>query len=97
MWFLGFQVLLLLTSQVPKINAAPSVSATFSNAIQYQFDTDGNAIDLTSGRVDYLGGSYIWYGLTFGTYWGSTFLAIPGCLKRRYSGDIIAFDFLVCS
>jgi hypothetical protein len=59
---------------VPKINAAPSVSATFSNAIQYQFDTDGNAIDLTSGRVDYLGGSYIWYGLTFGTYRGALFL-----------------------
>jgi hypothetical protein len=68
MWFLGIQVLFLLSSQVPKANAAPSVSATFSTAIQYQFDTDGNAIDLTSGGVDYLGGSYVWYGLTFGTY-----------------------------
>jgi len=73
MWFLGIQVLLLLGSQVPKTNAAPSVSATFSTAIQYQFDTDGNAIDLTSGRVDYLGSSYVWYALTFGRMGGALF------------------------
>lgn len=43
--------------------AATSISRTFSNAVLYQFDTDGNAIDLTSAKIDYLGGAYIWYGL----------------------------------
>jgi hypothetical protein len=36
------------------------VTTTFSNAIHYQFDTDGNAIDLTSAKIDHLGGAYVW-------------------------------------
>ncbi|KAL2074477.1 hypothetical protein VTL71DRAFT_8255 [Oculimacula yallundae] len=59
-------IILILGTVVSWISAAPSVSTTFSNAIQYQFDTDGNAIDLTSGKVDWLGGAYVWYGLHFG-------------------------------
>ncbi|KAH7418159.1 glycosyl hydrolase [Cadophora sp. MPI-SDFR-AT-0126] len=59
-------VLLILGTIVSWISAAPSVSTTFSNAVQYQFDTDGNAIDLTSGKIDFLGGAYVWYGLHFG-------------------------------
>ncbi len=42
------RVLLLLGYIVSAVIAAPSVTTTFSNTIQYQFDTNGNAIDLTS-------------------------------------------------
>lgn len=42
------KVLSILGTVVSWISAAPSVSTTFNNAVQYQFDTDGNAIDLTS-------------------------------------------------
>jgi hypothetical protein len=41
------------------VSAASSVSATFNNAIKYQFDTDGNAIDSTSGKIDFLNGEYV--------------------------------------
>ena len=40
-------------------SATPSVSATFNNGIKYKFDTDGNAIDSTSGKIDFLGGEYV--------------------------------------
>ncbi|KAH7360485.1 glycosyl hydrolase [Rhexocercosporidium sp. MPI-PUGE-AT-0058] len=60
------KLLVILETLVFWVSAASSVSTTFSNAIQYQFDTDGNAIDLTSGKVDWLGGAYVWYGLPFG-------------------------------
>jgi hypothetical protein len=58
--------LLLLGFSIPAISAVASVETTFSNAVQYHFDTNGNAIDLTSGKIDFLGGAYIWYGLPFG-------------------------------
>lgn len=66
MWnFPLIQTLLLAGSVISRASAtaASSVSSTFSNAVLYQFDTDGNAIDLTSAKIDYLGGAYIWYGL----------------------------------
>ncbi|KAL5326988.1 hypothetical protein ACEPPN_004677 [Leptodophora sp. 'Broadleaf-Isolate-01'] len=60
------KVFMILGTLVSWISAASSVSTTFSNSVQYQFDTNGNAIDLTSGKVDWLGGAYVWYGLPFG-------------------------------
>ena len=57
---------LLLGACVSTVAAVASVQATFSNSIHYQFDTDGNSIDLTSAKIDFLGGTYIWYGLPFG-------------------------------
>ena len=33
--------------------------------MKYKFDTDGNAIDLTSGKIEFFEGRYIWYGLAF--------------------------------
>lgn len=39
---------MILGTLVSWISAASSVSTTFSNSVQYQFDTNGNAIDLTS-------------------------------------------------
>jgi hypothetical protein len=39
--------------------AAPSLSATFNNGIKYKFDTDGDAVDSTSGKIDFLGGEYV--------------------------------------
>ncbi|KAN0115030.1 glycoside hydrolase family 43 protein [Hyaloscypha variabilis] len=59
-------LILLLGALISTISAVASVTTTFSNAIHYQFDTDGNAIDLTSAKIDFLGGTYIWYGLPFG-------------------------------
>lgn len=56
----------MLGVSTPPISAIASVTTTFSNSIHYQFDTDGNAIDLTSAKIDYLGGAYVWYGLPFG-------------------------------
>jgi hypothetical protein len=67
MWSIGlFPSLLLASSLFEGAVAAPSVSSTFSNSIQYKFDTNGNAIDSTSGKIDYLGGEYVWYGLSNG-------------------------------
>jgi hypothetical protein len=66
MQFFGIFQLLLLGSAVSKVSGVASVSTTFSNHVQYQFDTDGNAIDLTSGKIDFLGGAYVWYGIPFG-------------------------------
>ncbi|KAK2630397.1 hypothetical protein QTJ16_001217 [Diplocarpon rosae] len=60
------RALLLLSSLLPVISAAASASTTLDNGIQFKFDTDGNAIDLTSGKIDFLGSAYVWYGLTFG-------------------------------
>lgn len=57
---------LILGAFISTVSAVASVTTTFSNAIHYQFDTDGNAIDLTSAKIDYLGGVYLWYGLPFG-------------------------------
>jgi len=57
---------LLLNLLISQISATTSVSTTFNNAVQYKFDTDGNAIDLTSGKIDWLAGSYVWYGLSNG-------------------------------
>lgn len=50
-------LLTLLLSGV--VTAAPSVSVTFNNDIKYKFDTDSNAIDSTSGKIDFLGGEYV--------------------------------------
>ncbi|OWP03399.1 hypothetical protein B2J93_7417 [Marssonina coronariae] len=60
------RALRLLPSFLSVISAASSVSTTLVNSVQYKFDTDGNAIDLTSGKIDFLGSAYVWYGLTFG-------------------------------
>jgi hypothetical protein len=46
--------------------ATTPITTTFSNTNLYQFDTDGNAIDLTSAKIDFLGGAYLWYGLPKG-------------------------------
>ncbi|KAL9062784.1 MAG: hypothetical protein Q9157_008634 [Trypethelium eluteriae] len=59
--------ILLLLSLSPSLVASDrSVVRTFNNSIKYNFDTDGNAIDSTSGKIDILGGTYVWYGLNFG-------------------------------
>jgi hypothetical protein len=47
------------------VTAAPSVSATFNNSIKYKFDTNGNAIDSTSGKIDFLGGEYVSFLLCY--------------------------------
>jgi hypothetical protein len=36
-----------------------TIQTTFSNSNQYYFDTDGNLIDATNGKIDFLNGSYI--------------------------------------
>lgn len=48
------------------LTLSSALSTTFSASEIYHFDTDGNAIDSTSGKIDFLGGSYLWYGLNFG-------------------------------
>jgi hypothetical protein len=58
--------LLLLCGFISRVSTIAPVTTTFSNSIHYQFDTDGNAIDLTSAKIDHLGGTYVWYGLPFG-------------------------------
>jgi Glycosyl hydrolases family 43 len=65
MWTASFP-LLVLGAFVQTVSAVALVTTTFSNSIHYQFDTDGNAIDLTSAKIDFLGGTYVWYGLAFG-------------------------------
>lgn len=54
----GAQALLLAGFATSLVTAAASVSTTISNSQLYRFDTDGNAIDLTSDKIDYLGGAY---------------------------------------
>jgi hypothetical protein len=56
------------------VEVVTSVSSTFSITVKDQFDTDGNAIDLTSGKIDFLGGQFLWYGIPFGC--GSLFCGI---------------------
>ena len=51
----GLLALLLSTL----VSTTPSASVTFNNGIKYKFDTDGNAIDSTSGKIDFLGGEYV--------------------------------------
>lgn len=59
MWkSLGAQSLLLAGFAVSLITAAASVSTTISNSQIYRFDTDGNAIDMTSDKIDFIGGAY---------------------------------------
>lgn len=48
------------------LTISSALSTSISSSTIYRFDTDGNAIDSTSGKIDYLGGSYLWYGLNFG-------------------------------
>ncbi|RDW89646.1 hypothetical protein BP6252_01678 [Coleophoma cylindrospora] len=45
--------------------SAADITATFTNGNNFIFDTDGNAIDSTSGKIDFLNGTYVWYGLSF--------------------------------
>ncbi|KAH6681494.1 glycosyl hydrolase [Halenospora varia] len=69
MWSFGILSLLLGSSLFADsllASAAASVTATFNNNVQYKFDTDGNAIDSTSGKIDFFNGAYVWYGLSFG-------------------------------
>ncbi|KAF4635398.1 hypothetical protein G7Y89_g2700 [Cudoniella acicularis] len=69
MWSFGSVLSLLFSliiSQNSPLVSAASVTATFDNSIQYKFDTDGNAIDSTSGKIDFLGGAYVWYGVSTG-------------------------------
>jgi hypothetical protein len=74
MWTFSIR-LLLLSGLISRVSTIAPVTTTFSNAIHYQFDTDGNAIDLTSAKIDHLGGTYVWYGLPFGC--GQAFCGIP--------------------
>ncbi|KAM3074913.1 hypothetical protein ACMFMG_008321 [Clarireedia jacksonii] len=48
------------------LGAAQCITTTVSNSFKYQFDTDGNAIDSTSGKIDFFEGQYVWYGINFG-------------------------------
>jgi hypothetical protein len=48
------------------LGAAHCITTTVSNSFKYQFDTDGNAIDSTSGKIDFFEGQYVWYGINFG-------------------------------
>ncbi|RDL40559.1 Arabinanase [Venustampulla echinocandica] len=69
MWSFNIVPKLLIVTSIFKgafIAAGASVSATFNNNIQYKFDTDGNSIDSTSGKIDFFDGAYIWYGLANG-------------------------------
>ncbi|TVY81392.1 hypothetical protein LSUE1_G004450 [Lachnellula suecica] len=70
MWSLSLALSLLLGSALSSGAAAaavtPSTTATFSNALSYKFDTEGNAIDSTSGKIDFLAGEYLWYGISTG-------------------------------
>jgi hypothetical protein len=80
---------LFFTFSSAVVSVTAIVSATFSNAVQYQFDTDGSAIDSTSGKIDFLGGSYVWYGVSFGC--GSAFCGIasyssPDLKTWKYNG-----------
>ncbi|CZR54322.1 uncharacterized protein PAC_04206 [Phialocephala subalpina] len=94
MWSSGIvHVLVLFGSVVSRVSAASQVTTTFSNAVQYQFDTDGNAIDLTSGKIDFLGGAYIWYGLPFGC--GAAFCGVATYSSvdlQTWSFNGLAFD-----
>ncbi|KAK4056108.1 hypothetical protein OIO90_002839 [Microbotryomycetes sp. JL221] len=50
------------------VSAAPrQVQVTLDGQQKYFFDTDGNAIDSTSGKVDYINGVYSWIGVISGT------------------------------
>lgn len=66
---------------------AASVTTSFKNANQYQFDTNGNAIDLTSAKIDKLGDTYLWYGLPFGC--GEAFCGITS----YSSSDLLSWTF----
>lgn len=62
MWSFGILSLLLGSSLFADsllASAAASVTATFNNNVQYKFDTDGNAIDSTSGKIDFFNGAYV--------------------------------------
>jgi hypothetical protein len=67
MWKLPLvQACAIASFAISWVSGAASVTTTFSNNVLYQFDTDGNAIDLTSAKIDFLGGAYLWYGLPKG-------------------------------
>ncbi|KUJ20909.1 Arabinanase/levansucrase/invertase [Mollisia scopiformis] len=93
MWSSGIvHILVILSSVISHVSAASQVSATFSNAVQYQFDTDGNAIDLTSGKIDFLGSAYVWYGLPFGcgtAFCGVATYSSPDLQTWHYNGLIV--------
>lgn len=62
---------------------------------EYQFDTDGNAIDLTSGNVEWLGGAYVWYGLTYGcgkVFCGVASYSSPDLTTWHYNGYLFDPD-----
>ncbi|KAL3425571.1 glycosyl hydrolase family 43 [Phlyctema vagabunda] len=45
--------------------AGSEITTTLTNGNHYIFDTNGNAIDSTSGKIDFFNGTYVWYGLSF--------------------------------
>lgn len=57
-------ILSLTLNRLTAVSAA-DITATFTNGNHYIFDTDGNAIDSTSGKIDFFNGTYVWYGLSF--------------------------------
>jgi hypothetical protein len=58
---------LTLSLSLTLVASATTFKTTFKNSLPWQFDTDGNQIDSTSGKIDFFNGSYLWYGLPFGS------------------------------
>jgi hypothetical protein len=82
MWSL-FLSIFLCVSFAP-FTLAKTIYTTFSNSNQFQFDTDGNAIDSTNGKIDFLNGSYIWYGNSFSC--GNGFCGTAGGCSAAFCG-----------
>ena len=75
------------------IAAQKTITTTFKNSIKYQFDTDGNSIDSTSGKIDFLGGTYVWYGLNFGcgkAFCGISTWSSPDLVSWKSNGYILS-------
>lgn len=39
-----------------------SISRVFTPAERYFFDVNGDAIDVSNGKLDFVNGQYLWYG-----------------------------------
>lgn len=67
MWTFSFlEALLVACVAISQVLATASVTETFRNSEQWQLDTNGNQVDLTSAKIDFLAGTYVWYGLPKG-------------------------------
>lgn len=72
---------------------ALAVSTTFSNSDIYVFDTDGNALDSTSGKIHVINGLYVLYGISLGC--GELFCGIQAWSSpdlKRWQSQGFLFD-----